>query len=148
MPHGPYAGESIFNPMPLHPAPPGMPTMPNGSVDICALITPQTTTSQRTSAGRLAQRISNWAGHSLPDLFDMCTKALLKLLFSTLCASMEQARYLFQRLNQWDAPLFDFNDLWSIASFTDSDFKAEHSLAKVKDFVGVPLGCVSSKLLQ
>ena len=79
------------------------------------------------------------AMQTLPDLFDMCTKALLKLLFSTLCANMEQARYLFQRLNQWDAPLFNFNDLWSSASFTDSDFKAEHSLAKVKDFVGVQI---------
>ena len=79
------------------------------------------------------------AMQTLPDLFDMCTKALLKLLFSTLCANMEEARYLFQRLNQWDAPLFDFNDLWSSASFTDSDFKAEHSLAKVKDFVGVQI---------
>ena len=79
------------------------------------------------------------AMQTLPDLFDMCTKALLKLLFSTLCANMEEARYLFQRLNQWDAPLFDFNGLWSSASFTDSDFKAEHSLAKVKDFVGVQI---------
>jgi len=65
MPHGPYAGESIFDPMPLHPAPPGLPTMPNGSVDLCALITPHTTTTQATRAGRLAKRISNWAGHSL-----------------------------------------------------------------------------------
>jgi hypothetical protein len=65
MPHGPYAGESIFDPMPLHPAPPGLPTMPNGSVDICALIPPQTTTKHRTRAGRLAGRITNWAGHSL-----------------------------------------------------------------------------------
>jgi hypothetical protein len=48
MPHGPYAGESIFDPMPLHPAPPGLPTTPNGCVDICALITLQTTTKQRT----------------------------------------------------------------------------------------------------
>jgi len=42
-----------------------MPTMPNGSVDICALIPPQTTTSQRTRAGRLALRISTWTAHSL-----------------------------------------------------------------------------------
>jgi len=46
-------------------SPPGMPTMPNGSVDICALIPPQTTTSQRTRAGRLALRISTWTAHSL-----------------------------------------------------------------------------------
>ena len=61
MPHGPYQGESIFDPMLLHPAPPGLPTTPNGCVDICALITPQTTTKQRTRAGderaeRLADR--------------------------------------------------------------------------------------------
>jgi hypothetical protein len=53
--------------MPLHPAPPGLPTMPNGSVDICALITPQTTTKQRTRAGRLAKRISRWASHALTN---------------------------------------------------------------------------------
>ena len=61
MPHGPSQGESLFDPFPLHPAPPGLPTMPNGSVDICALIPPQTTTEQMTRAGRLASRISKWA---------------------------------------------------------------------------------------
>ena len=61
MPHGPHQGESLFDPFPLHPAPPGLPTMPNGSVDICALIPPQTTTEQMTLAGRLACRISDWS---------------------------------------------------------------------------------------
>ena len=47
--------------------------------------------------------------------------------------------FLQCRLNLWDAPLFNFDDLWATASFTDADFKAEHSLAKVKDFVGVQI---------
>jgi hypothetical protein len=72
-------------------------------------------------------------------MFDKCSKDLLKLLFSVLCPSMDEARQLFHRLNLWDAPLFNFDDLWATASFTDADFKAEHSLAKVKDFVGVQI---------
>ena len=79
------------------------------------------------------------AQQTLPDMFDKCSTALLKLLFSVLCASMDEARQLFLRLNRWDAPLFNFDDLWATASFTDADFKAEHSLAKVKDFVGVQM---------
>ena len=67
MPHGPFQGESIFDPMPLHPAPPGMPTTFNGCVDICALITLQTTTKQRTRASRLAHRISKWSVNSLQN---------------------------------------------------------------------------------
>ena len=38
VPHGPFQGEPIFNPVPLHPAPPGLPTTPSGSVDILAII--------------------------------------------------------------------------------------------------------------
>ena len=38
VPHGPFQGELIFNPVPLHPAPPGLPTTPSGSVDILAII--------------------------------------------------------------------------------------------------------------
>jgi len=79
------------------------------------------------------------AQQTLPDMFDKCSKDLLKLLFSVLCPSMDEARQLFHRLNLWDAPLFNFDDLWATASFTDADFKAEHSLAKVKDFVGVQI---------
>ena len=60
-PNGPFQGEPIFNPAPLHPAPPGLPTTPSGSVDILAIITPHVHTRQRTLAGQLADRISRWA---------------------------------------------------------------------------------------
>lgn len=67
MPHGPYAGESIFNPMPLHPAPPGLPTTANGCVNICAIIAPHVTTQQNTRASVLANRISCWAKNSISN---------------------------------------------------------------------------------
>ena len=65
VPHGPFQGESIFDPMPMHPAPPGLPTMPRGSVDILAIIAPHVTTRQNTRAGILAKRISTWAKNSI-----------------------------------------------------------------------------------
>jgi hypothetical protein len=34
-----------------------MPTTPNGCIDICAIITPQTTTTQRTRASMLERRL-------------------------------------------------------------------------------------------
>ena len=61
MPYGPYAGESIFDPIPLHPAPPNLPMTGNGCVDILAIIQPHVSTKQLTPAGRLAHRISNSA---------------------------------------------------------------------------------------
>jgi len=65
VPHGAFQGESIFNPMPLHPAPPGLPTTPRGCVDICQIIAPHVTVRQRTRAGELANRISQWANNSV-----------------------------------------------------------------------------------
>ena len=65
MPHGAHQGESIFDPFPLHPAPLGLPTTPNGCVDILAIIGRHVTTHQRTLPGRLAKRISRWASGSL-----------------------------------------------------------------------------------
>ena len=65
MPHGAHQGESIFDPFPLHPAPPGLPTTPNGCVDILAIIGRHVTTSQRTRPSRLARRISSWASNAL-----------------------------------------------------------------------------------
>ena len=65
MPHGAHQGESIFDPFPLHPAPLGLPTTPNGCVDILAIIGRHVTTSQRTLPGRLARRISRWAQSSI-----------------------------------------------------------------------------------
>ena len=60
-PYGNHAGESIFNPIPMHVAPPNLPLTANGCVDILAIIQPHVSTSDRTPAGRLAHKISNWA---------------------------------------------------------------------------------------
>jgi hypothetical protein len=65
MTHGPYAGELIFDPIPLNAAPPGFPTTPNGCVDICAIIQPWVTTEQGTQASLLAAKISCWASSAL-----------------------------------------------------------------------------------
>ena len=60
-PYGPNAGESIFDPRPMHAAPPNLPLTGNGCVDILAIIQPHVSTKDRTPAGRLAHKISNWA---------------------------------------------------------------------------------------
>ena len=60
-----------------------MPTTPNGCIDICAIITPQTTTTQRTRASMLAKRItSGWTlsqSTSRPE-HEQATSEMLALL--------------------------------------------------------------------
>ena len=66
VPHGIYAGELVLDPIPLYPAPPGLPVTPvNGCVDILQLIGPGDATTHRTRAGRLAKKISEWASKAL-----------------------------------------------------------------------------------
>jgi len=66
VPHGIYAGELVLDPIPLFPAPPGLPVTPvNGCVDILQLIGPLDATKHQTYAGRLANKISCWASGSL-----------------------------------------------------------------------------------
>lgn len=74
----------------------------------------------------------------LPDLFDEHARALLKMLYSSMCANMDEARALFARLKKnWTCPMIDFENLWTFVSMTDSDFRLELALSKVQAFVGV-----------
>ena len=66
VPHGIYAGELVLDPIPLNPAPPGLPVTPvNGCVDILQLIGPLDATEHQTNGGRLAEKITDWASHAL-----------------------------------------------------------------------------------
>ena len=68
VPHGIYAGELVLDPIPLFPAPPGLPVTPvNGCVDILQLIGPLDACSHGTPAGMLAYKISKWATSALQN---------------------------------------------------------------------------------
>ena len=65
VPHGPWVNESVIDPAPLLPVPPGLPTTPNGAFDIGAILQPGVTTTQGGLAGHLANRISHWCTASV-----------------------------------------------------------------------------------
>lgn len=81
----------------------------------------------------------------LPELFDEHTRALLKILYSSMCATMDEARSLFARLkNNWTCSFIDFENLWTFAALTDADFRPEFALSKVQAFVGVQIPASAS----